>query len=215
MLLVKHASGKLDPHTGVEFTEEDGNCILGFDPKLKDAIHNHPEILKQHAIPTNFRELDATALRGIIAVRGGTVMHNKPKLLEIVAAMKDIEDKYDPIIVDTNNGLMLPKLSNKSNEKPRVQIAKLLARKEIKNDAGLHKFFKDIEELYNTGKVMEDMDLIASKSAVMTTKFVQFHFATLGHFGQVAADKKSVQDRSKAVHPPCGVCSDANFTRRW
>jgi hypothetical protein len=135
--------------------------------------------------------------------------------MEIVAAKKDIEDKYDPIIVDTTNGLMLHKLSTKSKVKPQVEIAKLLELSEIKNDRGLYKFFKDIEELYNTGKVMEDMDLIASKSAVMTTKFVQFHFATLGHFGQVAADKKSVQDRSKAVHPPCGVCSDANFTRRW
>jgi hypothetical protein len=60
MLLVKHESDKLDPCTGLEFTEEDENCSLVFDPKLKDSIHNHPGILKQHAIPANFRELDTT-----------------------------------------------------------------------------------------------------------------------------------------------------------
>jgi hypothetical protein len=194
-LLVNHASGKLHPCTGVVFSQEDANCILGFDPKLGDAIHTGPKILKRHAIPLNFRELDVTALRGIVAAHGGTVTHNQPELMEIVSAMKDIEDEYNPIIADTNNGLMLPKLIlTKSNVKPQVEIAKLLELSEIKNDPGLYKFFQDIEELYNTDKVMEDMDLIASKSAVMTTEFVTFHFATLGHVGQVAADKKSVRD---------------------
>jgi hypothetical protein len=75
--LVNHASGKLHPHTGLVFSEEDANCILGFDPKLRDTIHTDPKILKRHAIPNNFQELDVTALRGIIAACGGTVTHNK------------------------------------------------------------------------------------------------------------------------------------------
>jgi hypothetical protein len=141
-----------------------------------------------------------TALQGTIAARGGTVTHNKPELLEIVAAMKDIEDEHDPMTVDTKNGLTLPNLSTKSNVKPRVEIAKLSELDEIKNDVELHKLCKDTEELCNAGKVMEDMDLLASKSAVMTTEFVKFHFATLGHVGQVTEDKKSVRDsKSKSM----------------
>jgi hypothetical protein len=114
--------------------------------------------------------------------------------------MKDIEDEHDPTTVDTNNGLTLPKLPTKSNVKQRAEIIKLLELDEIKNDVQLHKFFKDIDEPCNAGKVMEDMDLIASKSAVVTTEFVKFHFATLGHVGQVTEDKKSVRDsKSKSM----------------
>jgi hypothetical protein len=115
------------------------------------------------------------------------VTHNKPELLVFSAAMNE-------------NGLTLPNLSTKSNVKPRAEIAKLSELDEIKNDVELHKLCKDTEELCNAGKVMEDMDLIASKSAVMTTEFVKFHFATLGHVGQVTEDKKSVQDsKSKSM----------------
>jgi hypothetical protein len=105
----RHAEALLDPKTGEEFAEESTFVINGFSPLTvgKSAMHYNKQHVEKSRIPDDFLILTVEQLRKILAARGAKTTHLKPELLKFVAAMKAMEEEYDPVVIDTSNGLSL------------------------------------------------------------------------------------------------------------
>jgi hypothetical protein len=93
----------LDPKTGGEFAEDSNLVIKGFvaDTVGKSAAHLNKEHVERSRIPDDFSLMKIEQLRQILAGRGAKTTHNKPELLKFVAAMKAMEEEYDPVVIDT------------------------------------------------------------------------------------------------------------------
>jgi hypothetical protein len=114
-------------------------------------------------------------LRKIFAARGARTTHNKADLLKFVAAMKAMEEEYDPVVIDTSNGLMLQNLSYRSDLNPQVEVAKLLQDQELKaKSKDVFSLLKLVNDMYETGKVLESVDEISIKTVILDCNFPRF-----------------------------------------
>ena len=193
-----HATGELDPKTGLDFEIADREVIRAFDFAAigKSMVHSLPAFVESCRIPDDFETWDNTKLRAVIAARGGTVTHKKPELLAIVRAMKKLEDEYEPMVIDPSAGCYLPSMSFKTTLSPFTEIRKLLDSNEIANDRRNHwvkYILTKAFECYEKGIVMEDMEEISEKSAYMESDFVRQYYTSVGYHEQ-GNDKKCLKD---------------------
>jgi hypothetical protein len=114
----EHARGQRDPKSGLPFSEDERELLDSFKYAAlgKSIVHHDKERVASHSIPDDFSTAwTVPELQAAVAARGGSVTHCKPKLIDIVQAMKDLEAEFDPIIIDCKAGLMLPYMSFKSD----------------------------------------------------------------------------------------------------
>jgi 5'-3' exonuclease len=198
----KHAQALLDPKTGEEFAEESISLIDGFSPHTvgKSAAHLNKEHVSKSRIPEDFSTMTVEQLRKILAARGAKTTHNKAELLKYVAAMKAMEEEYDPVVIDTSNGLMLPNLSYRSDLKPQAEIAKLLLDHEIKAKAkDVFNLLKLVNDMYERGEVLESVDEISIKTAILDCQFPRFYYSLLGSYQQEENKKMLRDSRNKSL----------------
>jgi hypothetical protein len=197
-----HAQGLLDPKSGEEFAEESNEVLEGFNFLTvgKWAVHLNKEHLEKSRIPEEFLTMTVEQLRKILAARGARTTHNKADLLKFVAAMKAMEEEYDPVVIDTTNGLMLPNLSYRSDLNPRVEVAKLLQDQELEAKAkDVFSLLKLVNDMYETGKVLESVDEISIKTAILDCNFPRFYYSLIGSYHQEENKKMLRDSRNKSL----------------
>jgi hypothetical protein len=111
-----------------------------------------------------------------------------------------MEEEYDPVVIDTSNGLMLPNLSYRSDMKPQVEVAKLLLDHEIKSkDKDLFKLLTLVSGMYERGDILESVDEISVKTAILDANFLRFYYSLIGSYQQ-EENKKMLRDtRNKTL----------------
>lgn len=194
----QHSKGLLDPATGESFSEEDYNAIEAFkNMDLNTAmIHLDQEAIDRHKIPDNYKELNLSDLRGMISARQGKTSLDKEECLEVIGCLKKIEDEYDPMIVDTHDGVYLRNLTwDTTNIVPAREIAKLLQTAEIKSNPNICPILKFANDLYKKDMVITDLDMVADLSPEMHVGCVKDYFYSLG--GKEQEKKKAVEDSYK------------------
>eukprot|EP00978_Attheya_sp_CCMP212_P040771 scaffold226268_cov53-Attheya_sp.AAC.2 len=192
----RHGLGELDPKSGDEYTLEDQVVLKGFSFQTlgKSIFRESHENVSSCLIPEDFESFLIPQLRGIVAARGGTVTHNKTELLDIVRAMKELVDEYEPIVIDTSGGLMLPTLSYKSTLKPAVEIDKILSTREIHSEKNrwARETLVVAQECYQKNMVVEDPEKISEISAFYDRNLLKFYFSDVGTVG--SDNKKCLRD---------------------
>lgn len=114
--------------------------------------------------------------------------------------MKVMEEEYDPVLIDTSNGLMLPNLSYRSDLNPQVEVEKLLQDQQLKvKSKDVFNLLTLVSDMYKSGKVLEDVDEISMKTAILDANFPPFYYSLVGSYQQ-AENKKMLRDsRNKSL----------------
>jgi hypothetical protein len=114
--------------------------------------------------------------------------------------MKAMEEEYDPVVIDTSNGLMLPNLSYRSDLNPQVEVAKLLQDQELKAKAkDVFSLLKLVNDMYEPGRVLESVDEISIKTAILDCNFLRFYYSLVGSYQQEENKKMLRDSRNKSL----------------